>query len=103
MTSRERQHTPCHVTNGNAFDDVMHSLAGGAHSVYGVPLGKFSCRKQGIAPRGRQDDMPLADGSSTVTHRFVASQATMDPKLAADLRPSADRSAVRTFLVAGGG
>ena len=26
-----------------------------------------------------------------------------DPKIATDLRPSADRSAVRTFLVAGGG
>ena len=49
-------------------------------------------------PRGRQDDMPLADGSSTVTHRFAASQATMDPKLAADLRPSADGSAVHTHF-----
>jgi len=44
--------------------------------------------KQGIA-RGRRDDMPPADGSLTVA------------KIAADLRPSADQSAARTFLVAG--
>ena len=35
--------------------------------------------------------MPPADGSSTVA------------KIAADLRPSADESAVRTSLAAGGG
>jgi len=44
-----------------------------------------------VSPRGRQDDMPPADGSSTVAN------------IAADLRPSADGSAVRTSLVAGGG
>jgi len=42
-------------------------------------------------PGGRRDDMPPADGSSTVA------------KIAADLRPSADGSAVRTSLAAGGG
>ena len=40
---------------------------------------------------GRRDDMPAADDSSTVA------------KIAADLRLSADGSAVRTSLVAGGG
>ena len=44
-----------------------------------------------VLPRGRRDDMPTADGSSTVA------------KIAADLCPSADGSAVRTSLVAGGG
>ena len=44
-----------------------------------------------LSPRGRRDDMPPADGSSTVA------------KIAADLRPSADGSAVRTSLVAGSG
>jgi len=53
---------------------------------------------------GRRDDMPSpADSSSTVAYRFVANQAIVDPKIAADLRPSADGSAVRTSLVAGGG
>jgi len=46
--------------------------------------------KRGIAP-GRRDDMPPADGSSTVA------------KIAADLRPSTDGSSVCTSLVAGGG
>jgi len=46
-----------------------------------------------VSPRGRRDDMPPtpANGSSTVA------------KIAADLRPSADGSAVRTSLVTGGG
>jgi len=45
-----------------------------------------------ISRRGRRDDMPPpADGRSTVA------------KIAADLRPSADGSAVRASLVAGGG
>jgi len=44
-----------------------------------------------VSPRGRRDDMPPADGGSTVA------------KIAADLRPSADGSAVRTSLVVGGG
>jgi len=57
-------------------------------------------------PRGGEgrDDIPSpADNSSTVAYRFVANQAIVDPKIAADLRPSADGSAVRTSLVAGGG
>jgi len=45
-----------------------------------------------VSPRGLRDDMPPpADGSSTVA------------KIAADLRPSADGSAVRTSVVAVGG
>jgi len=44
-----------------------------------------------------------ADGSSTVAFRFAANQAIVGPKIAADLRPSADGSAVRTSLVTGGG
>jgi len=47
--------------------------------------------------------MPPADGSSTVAYRFAANQAIMDTEIPADLRPSADGSAVRTSLVAGGG
>ena len=47
----------------------------------------FLLCKQAI-PRERRDDMLPADG---------------DPKIAADLRPSADGSAVRTSLVADGG
>jgi len=42
-------------------------------------------------PGGQRDDMLPVDGSSTVA------------KIAADLRPSADGSAVRSSLVAGGG
>jgi len=45
--------------------------------------------------------MPPADGSSTVAYHFAANQA-MYIKIAADLRPSADWSAVRTSLVTGG-
>ena len=49
-------------------------------------------RPNKVSVRGRRDDMPpLADGSSTVA------------KTAADLRPSADRSAVRTSLAADSG
>jgi len=36
-------------------------------------------------------------------YRFAANQAIMGPKIAADLRPSADACAVRTSLEAGGG
>ena len=55
-------------------------------------------------PGGWQDDMPPPrDGSSTVEYCFAANQAIMDPKIVADLRPSADGSAVHTSLVAGGG
>jgi len=46
---------------------------------------------------------PPRDGSSTVEYCFAANQAIMDPKIVADLRPSADGSAVHTSLVAGGG
>jgi len=43
-----------------------------------------------VSPRGRRDDMP--------PRRWQ-----FDPKIVADLRPSADESAVHTSLVAGGG
>ena len=43
-----------------------------------------------VSPRGWRDDMP--------SRRWQ-----FDPKIAADLRPSADGSAVRTSLEAGGG
>jgi len=72
------------------------------------PLQLTNVALQGISP-GQRDDMPpsspspAADGCSTVAYRFAASQAIMDPEIAADLRPSADRSAVRTALVAGSG
>ena len=53
-------------------------------------------RGTSIAPGWRpRDDM--------LTFRFAASEAIVDPEIAADLRPSADGSAVRTSLVAGGG
>jgi len=58
--------------------------------------------KERIAPGAARRYAP-ADGSSTVAYRFAANQAIMNPKIAADLRPSADGSAVRTSLVAGGG
>jgi len=58
--------------------------------------------KQGIAPGAARRYAP-ADGSSTVAYRFAANQAVMDPKIAADLRPSADGSAVHACLVAGSG
>jgi len=58
--------------------------------------------QEGIAPAAARRYAP-ADGSSTVAYRFAANQATMDPKIAADLRPSADGSAVRTSLVVAGG
>ena len=38
--------------------------------------------------------MRTADGSSTVANHFGANQPIMDPKIAADLRPSVDGSAV---------
>jgi len=56
-----------------------------------------------VSPREERDDMPAADDCSTVAYRFAANQAVMDPKITADLRPSADGSTVRTFLVTGGG
>jgi len=48
----------------------------------------MNSRYNKVSPRGLRDDMHPADGSST------------DGKIAADLRPSADGSAVRTSLVA---
>jgi len=55
-----------------------------------------------VSPRGRRDDMPPADGSSTLAYRFAANlRQSTDPKIVADLRLSADGSTVRTFLVAG--
>jgi len=48
---------------------------------------------------GGETICPPADGSSTVVYSF----AVVDPISAADLRPSADGSAVRASLVAGGG
>ena len=50
--------------------------------------------------------MPPTDGSSTVAYSFAANQAVssyMYIEITADLRPSADGSAVRTSLVASGG
>jgi len=61
-----------------------------ASSGYGANRGTKQ-HKNEEAPRGRRDDMPPTDGSSTVA------------KIAADLRPSADGSALCTSLVAGGG
>ena len=61
--------------------------------------------KQGIAPGPARRYVP-ADGSPAVAYRFAANQAIgiyTYFKIAADLRPSADGSAVRTSLVAGGG
>jgi len=46
-------------------------------------------RQQGIAPRAAR--------------RYASRRRQFDPKIAADLRPSADGSAVRTSLVTGGG
>jgi len=50
----------------------------------------LNARSGALSTRGRRDDMPTADGSSKVA------------KIVADLRPSADGSAVLTSLVAGG-
>ena len=61
---------------------------------------KSSRMQQAIAP-GPMRRYAATDASSTLAYRFVASQAIMDPNIAADLRPSADGSAVRTSLVAG--
>jgi len=55
-----------------------------------VEQNSLDFQRQAIAPV-RRDDMPPADGSSIVA------------KIAAVLRLSADGSAVRTSLVAGGG
>jgi len=48
---------------------------------------------------GGETICPPPDGSSTVVYSF----AVVDPIIPADLRPSADGSAVRASLVAGGG
>ena len=52
---------------------------------------RVSCYINNVSPQVQRDDMPPADGSSTVA------------KMAADLCPSTDGFAVRTSLVAGGG
>jgi len=58
----------------------------------GVQFGYDKECSDKVSPRVRRDDSPPpADSSSTAA------------KIAADLRPSADGSAVRTSLVAGGG
>jgi len=61
-----------------------------------------------VSPRARRDDMPPADGSSTVAYRFAANQAISRAYLqvhenCGSIRPSADGSAVRTSLLAGDG
>jgi len=56
------------------------------HDIYSVVTDLTSYR-----PGGGETICPAADGGSTAA------------KIAADLRPSADGSAVRTSLVAGGG
>jgi len=63
---------------------------------------RHSCDNNKVSPPegGGADDMPPAYGSSTVAYRL---RQSMDPEIAADLRPPADGSAVRTSLVAGGG
>jgi len=43
------------------------------------------------------------DGGMSFCRQSGHLRQSMDPKIAADLRPSADRSAVRTYLAAGGG
>jgi len=58
--------------------------------------------KRGIA-QGVAAARRYADASFMLTFRFAANETIVDPEIAADLRPSADGSAVRTSLVAGGG
>jgi len=66
--------------------------AGSANNVQVPYVGiRFPSKTRYRPVGGRREDMPPVDGSSTVA------------KIAADLRPSADGSAVRTSLVAGGG
>jgi len=52
-----------------------------------------------VSPRCLRDDMPPPIGF----FRNKDLRQSIDPKIAADLRPSADGSTVRTSLVAGGG
>ena len=49
-------------------------------------------KKRGIAPGSARRYAP-AEGSSTAAQRFAASQAIAEPKIAAELRRSADESA----------
>ena len=54
----------------------------------------------------RPDALPAAQPTASkhvLFTCFAANQAIMDPKIVADLRPSADGSAVHTSLVTGGG
>jgi len=64
---------------------------------------KTTTRKQqeSVEPLSQRD--AAENMSLTVAYRFAANQAIVDPKMAADLCPSADGSAVRTSLVADGG
>jgi len=56
-----------------------------------------------VSPRGRRDDMPPPMAVRRwLAYLFTANRAIVDQKIVADLRPSADGSAVRTSLVAGG-
>jgi len=52
-------------------------------------------------PGGGETICPPADGSSTVAYRFAANQVVADPKIAADLRLSADESAVAKMASGG--
>jgi len=49
-----------------------------------------------VSPRGQRDDMPLADGSSTVAYRFAANQKSRRTYV----RPRTGPQSAR--LVAGG-
>jgi len=70
-------------------------------------VGNYSTARTRYRPGAAgQHAPPPADGSSTVAYGFVANltiSTYMYINIAADLRPSADGSAVRTSLVAGGG
>jgi len=63
----------------------------------------FDTLQDKVSPRGRRDDMP----PPMAVRRWHIVLPPIRPrcvrKIAADLRPSADGSAVRTSLVAGGG
>jgi len=66
----------------------------------------FIYYEQGIAPEAaRRYDPHRWQFDEGISFRRQSGhlRQSIDPKIAADLRPSADRSAVRTSLVAGGG
>ena len=64
------------------------------HSITEVKVTTVTCYR----PAGGQTICPAAGGFS----RNGDLRQSVNPKIAADLRPSADGSAVRTSLVAGG-